>query len=570
MVNFDLLVLSAFVGSLIVAAWIPDRVKGVVLRLLDGLANRRRLAVVFVSVTSLLANAGFTFRHHEPIPVVTDEFAFLLGADTFLQGRLTNPTHPMWRHFETEGVIQEPTYQSKYPPGQSLFLALGQLLAGRPIVGVWIGLALACGALCWMLQAWLGPRWALLGSLLAAASPGIVEGWGQSYWGGGVAMLGGALLFGGARRAAGSPHPAHGLALGAALVLLANTRPVEGLLAAAAATVSLLLPMFRDVPLRAIVSRTFLPAVLVLVPAAVWVGYYNHRVTGDVLEFPYQTWYRTYVGGAGSLLDVAAQTNPRELPKRVVRGIRPLELDPVEQSQRMKSLEKKRKRMMAYAAAFYAPAAVGLALIGLPWALGDRWLRLALGAVAGVLVLVFSGFNAWAPHYTAPVAPLVYALIMAGFRQIGRWAWRKRPVGSWIQVALVASFLVHVSAEFREPASAREKNDFALTRDRIEKTLDSTPGKHLVLVYYDKDRRASWEWVFNHAQIDSAKIVWARFLGPKRNDALLRYFSGRTIWFIRADESGPVELREYQLGGSVTGSDQPESSTGEVPEAAPM
>ena len=55
----------------------------------------------------------------------------------------------------------------------------GQVIAGHPIVGAWLGTALACAALCWMLQAWLPPRWALLGGLLAALHPTILE-WGEA------------------------------------------------------------------------------------------------------------------------------------------------------------------------------------------------------------------------------------------------------------------------------------------------------------------------------------------------------------------------------------------------------
>src|SRR6185436_4733769 len=144
---------------------------------------------------------------------------------------LTNPTHPLWQYFETFHVNQLPTYASIYPPAQGLVLAAGKVV-GHPWLGVLLSVAIMCSLLCWMLQGWLPRRWAALGGLLGVLRIAVFSYWGNSYWGGAIAAIGGLLVLGALPRLLAHIRFGNVVLLCLGMLILINSRPYEGLLLA--------------------------------------------------------------------------------------------------------------------------------------------------------------------------------------------------------------------------------------------------------------------------------------------------------------------------------------------------
>ncbi len=71
------------------------------------------------------------------------------------------------------------------------------------------------------------------------------------------------------------------------------------------------------------------------------------------------------------------------------------------------------------------------------------------------------------------------------------------------------------------------------------------PGEHLVLVTYGPHHDFDREWVWNDAEIDRAKVVWARDMGRDANQELLNYFKDRRVWRVNGDASPPW-LESYE------------------------
>jgi hypothetical protein len=468
-----------------------------------------------------------------PSPNVSDDFSYLLLADTLRHLRLANPPHPLHQFFETFFVLQEPTYSSLFPLGQGIVLALGWTIFGHP----WAGVAFSIGALCalcyWMLRAWTTPGWALAGGLLAVIQFGPLNQWMNSFWGGAVSACAGCLVFGALPRLRENARTRDAALLGLGLGLQLLTRPYEFIFLLASAVV-FLLAFFRK-------FTKLMPAVLVLLPAIVLTLVQNKQVTGSWITLPYTLSQYEY----GVPATFAVQPNPiahRQLTREQ-------QLDYEIQSQTHGAsvdtfatfCDRFVSRIRFYRFFFLAPLYLALPFF-LP-VFGERrflWVILTL-----LLFAVGTNFYPYFyTHYIAAVTCLFVLISVTALERLSRFN-----LARLILFLCAAHFVFWYGLHF----SRSEPLDAAMTpyetwdainhddpegRIAINRQLAALAGKQLVFVRYypPHDFR---EWVHNAADIDAAKIVWARDLGPEENEKLRRYYPDRTVWLLEPDFRSP-------------------------------
>ena len=526
------------------------------------LAGHRNLAVVTVGLAALAARLAVLPILPIPQPAAHDEFSHLLIADTFAHGRLTNPTHPMWVHFETFHVNQQPTYASMYFPAQGAFLAIGQVVFGHPFWGVWLSAGLMCAAICWMLQGWMPAGWALLGGFLAVARLATFSYWTNTYYGGAVAVLGGALVLGALPRIKRQQRVRDALLIGLGLALLANTRPYESLFFCLPIAAVLLIWMFgrSAPPLLLSLRRVLLPLSLVLAIAVGAMGYYFWRVTGSPIRIPYQVNISAYhlVYFPWQKLQPAALYR-HAVMKQFYQG--PPVLDSYGQVHRHPLLWILLKPL-PLVIFFLGPV---LLLPVLAWiairprrslmkttSRNTRFLLLVCGCtMIGLTLPIYLPMA----HYAAPMTAAVYALVLQSMRYVRLWKWDGKPSGLFLVRAVpviclgllplrAAASALHIPVPVTIIHTWYSEDPHNIQRARVINRLECEPGQHLVFVRYEPEHEIFLDWVYNSADIDSAKVVWARDMGAGGNQELIEYFKARRVWLVEPDET-PLRLAPY-------------------------
>ncbi len=521
------------------------------------LAGRRGLALVTIAAATIGIRLALLWVLPIPVPKIHDEFSYLLAGDTFAHGRLTNPTHPMWLFFDTFHVNQHPTYMSKYPPGQGAALALGQLL-GHPWIGVLLSAAGMCAAVLWMMQGWLPPEWALLGATLVLLRLGTFSYWINSYWGGAVAAIGGALVMGAMPRIMHFHRSRDAVLLGIGAAILLNSRPLEGFIFCVPVAVALLawLSGRRSPSWRITLPRVVAPFCVVALLCGIFVGYYNWRGTGKATVFPYvvndQTYFSTPAVVWQKERPKIHYANPqfdafynKWVPDLWRTGpITVLRTGKYSAS----TLAKVGYMFMWPDLSFFIWPELCVLVVALPYLLLNRRTRFFL--VQTIVCFLGLLLVSWAqPHYIAALTATLFALLTQGMRHLRRWTYQGRPVGLGLtRVVVLFTVLLAPLHPQGEPLGHPPLSGIEY-RAQFASQLEKTPGKHLVIVRYSPGHNVLEEWVYNKAEIDRAKVVWAREMPGVDIEPLLHYFRGRQVWLAEPDAPDAPHLGAYHGAG---------------------
>jgi len=332
-----------------------------------------------------------------------------------------------------------------------------------------------------MLQGWLSPGWALLGGFLVVMRLGVIGYWMNTYWGGAVPAIGGALLLGALPRLLRRPSFGAGLTLGLGIAILECSRPVEGLVLCVPVAFALLawvsgagFPLVGKAAnirpqLPVFLKTAVLPVALVLFLSSGALAYYDWRVFGQPTTLPYQINRAFY-----AVSPVFVWQTPRPEPAYHHRVFHDFyvgwELRLFNRARTIRGfLEGVLRRVLTIPFFFFGPV-LSIPLLMLPRVARDPRARFLL-LTAAVFFVGMLGNAFFAPHYLAPVTGLFYALLLLSMDHLRSW----RPAGSFLVNALPVLGLVLLGAHLASIASA-PRTDSPRARVQHERTEGVTDG----------------------------------------------------------------------------------------------
>lgn len=545
----------AFLAPRLGAAWFA-RVE----RAFSRLARRKNLAVASVGLSVVLLRLAMLPLFPVPLPFVPDDFSFLLAADTFLHGRLANPTPALWTHFETIHVTLQPTYASMYFPAQGLVLAAGKLLFGSPWFALLLVSGAMCAALCWMLQAWLPAGWALLGGFVAVLHLGLFSYWTNTYHAAGsIGALGGALVLGALPRLKRTWCLRYALAMAAGIALPVLSRPYEGMLLCLPVACAIGYWIWSGqsrLTARTLMARAIVPLALIAATIA-WLGFYDDRAFGHATTLPY-TLDRAQYAVAPYYVWQSPRPEPvyrHDVLRNFYASYSDGEMEFYARIHKASGFVPETLKKAWSGLVFFAGSVLLPPLLMIRRVFLDRRMRLLvvclLVLAAGMVIEIYM-----LPHYLAPFTAVFYAIGLQAMRHLRVWKFEGKPAGrTLVRLIVVLCVLTAGMRLFAAPLHLKlakwppnswnfvwygPGGHFGAERAHIEAALERMPGKQLVLVRYAPNHNTLDEWVYNSADIENSKVLWAREMNSADNLQLIRYYRDRKVWLAEPDAATPT------------------------------
>jgi len=185
-----------------------------------------------------------------------------------------------------------------------------------------------------------------------------------------------------------------------------------------------------------------------------------------------------------------------------------------------------------------------IALLAFLFTLRNR-LHLWAAVSLAVFALGTNLFPYLLAHYLAAVTCLFLLAAVAGLRRLGGH------IAAILLLLCFAEFSLWYTLHFFEnfapphPLLQYETWDSiphrssAARRVYVARQLAAIPGDLLVFVHYAPNHVFQEEWVWNAADIDRARVVFARDLGPDENAKLIPYYPKRRVLYLEPDYETP-------------------------------
>jgi 4-amino-4-deoxy-L-arabinose transferase-like glycosyltransferase len=350
----------------------------------------------------------------------------------------------------------------------------------------------------------------------------------NSYWGGAVTAIGGALVTGAWVRIIRAKRWRYAWVFGIGAVILVLARPFEGSL--------LLVPALITLAMANRTARVWLPIVLTGVAGVSWLAYDNYRVTGDPLRLPYREYYEQYER-VPPFSFMPISTSPRRHFDLELRA-----RETYDRARSWRLFVDRPRDWLILLRHYFGNLIWLLPLVAFtPCLWGSRRIRFA--AILAVLIVAASMIEVWwYPHYGAPFAAALLILAAQSMRYLSQWKYHGREVGRFLVRAMpVAVLVVMVASEAQAIATRRTADQLqaknAPKQSVEQELLEKQPGRHVIFVRYTGMQSPHQEWIYNPADIDAAPVIWAQDRGRIENERLLRYYAGRSFWLLKPDQS---------------------------------